>query len=233
MDILECAIITNADYDDCDGVVIYNARVKVSDVNKHAKEMIKTIRDTSWLNSLDIVSKVSFEACAKPTIAKLANGILSKVKDKVTEEFGEYLVSSSALQVLKEHWSHEPLPLAELLKEKISGNPGFDFHTESHTGYIAFGEAKYSGTTSPYTDALSQINDFIDKQKDVMEFVTIKNFVSEDAMQRALDGEKAYIAAFSINAVNPARIMENATLSAHTKKLTCHKEIYLVGVEVE
>ena len=59
------------------------------------------------------------------------------------------------------------------------------------------------------------------------------NFVSEEAMQKALDGQKAYIAAFSINAENPGTIMKNAITSEHTKKLACHKEIYLIGVEVE
>ncbi len=233
MKVLECALIANADFGYSDEVVIYRARVKVSDVGGQAKEMIAAISDTSWLNSLEVVPKRTFEARAKGTIDKLVNGILAKVQDKVTEEFGEYLVSNSALQAVTRSLGHRPLPLAELLKEKITGNPGFDFHTESHTGYIAFGEAKYSGTNNPYTNAITQILKFIGDKKDEMEFAIIENFVTEEAMQKALDGEKAYIAAFSINATSPENVMDNAISSEHTRNLARHKEIYLVGVEIE
>lgn len=232
MEVLECSLITNSDYGYGDSVVIYCARVKISDIGNQANEMIATISDTSWLTPLNIVSKRTFEARAKGTIDKLVNKILAKVQDKVTVEFGEYLVSSSALYAVAQ-LGHRPLPLAELLKEKITGNPGFDFHTESHTGYIAFGEAKYSGIDSPYTNALAQLLRFIDEKKDEMEFLIVGNFVSEEAMQKALDGQKAYIAAFSINAENAATIMKNAITSEHTKNLVCHKEVYLIGVEVE
>ena len=190
MEVLECDLIANADFGYADDVVIYRARVKVSDVGSQAQEMIDTISDTSWLNSLSLVSKHTYAARAKGTIEKLVNGILQKVQDTVTEEFGEYLVSSSAQQAVKQKLGHKPFPLAELLKEKITGNPGFDFHTESHTGYITFGEAKYSGSSSPYANALTQILQFIGEGKDTMEFEIVENFASEAAIAKALAGEK-------------------------------------------
>ncbi|SHN70041.1 hypothetical protein [Desulfovibrio litoralis] len=232
MDILESYTVKNVDYCYTDDTVIYCARVKVSNVSAYAKEMIDAISNTSWLNPLEIVSKRTFAATAQPTINKLVSDILGKVENTVTEEFGEYMVSNSALKALEKSWGHKPLPLAELLKEKILGNPGFDFHTESHTGYISFGEAKYSSSVNPYSNALTQIIEFIDNKKDEMEFGIVKNFVSSKAMNNALDGAKGYIAAFSINAVSPNTIMQNAVSSKHTKQLTCHKEIYLIGVEV-
>lgn len=225
--------IINSEYGYPDDVSIYCVHVKISNIDDCAKEIIQIISDTSWLNNLGVVERASLEARARPTIEKLVGNILSKVTDKVTDDFGEYLVSSSAQKALIDSYDHKGVPLAELIKEKISGNPGFDFHTETHTGFIAFGEAKYSGSASPYTDALTQINDFVDNQKDIMECALLQSFVSEQAMANAMGNAKAFIAAFSVNAVKPDTVMKNAVKSTYTQKLTCHKELYLIGVEVD
>ena len=232
MRVLDCKVIVNSDFGLSGNVVIYLAHVLVTDIEQHAKEMISMITDTSWLNTLGVIEKKSFEARANPTIQRMVEGILSKIEDVITEEFGEYLVTNCAQNLLESSLGHKKVPIAELLKEKISGNPGFDFHTESHSGYVAFGESKYSGSSNPYSEALSQINDFIDKEKDEMEFTIIQHFVSKEAIDNAVSGQKAYVAAFSINAKNPSIILKHALTCQHTVKLTSHKELYLIGVEI-
>lgn len=195
--------------------------------------MIKIVSDDSWINRLGAVEKVSYEARAERTITKIVDEILLKVDSKVNEEFGEFMISSSAQTVLEETYSHKKVPLAELLKEKITGNPGFDFHSESETELIAFGEAKYSGIRNTASIAMNQISRFILLKKDLAELVDLKNFTTEKAINNALAGEKAYVAAFSINARKPKLIFENAIKSDAIKPLLKYPELYLIGIELD
>ncbi|WP_430735504.1 hypothetical protein [Halodesulfovibrio aestuarii] len=225
--------VCNNDFNLCPDIAVYKAHVRLSEINEQAVEMINVVSDTSWLNELDVIDRLSFEARAQKTIEKLVIDIFQKVNNQATEEFGEYLISHTASRILATHLNHTTIPLAEILKEKVTGNPGFDFHTESHTGYVAFGEAKYSGKKNPYQDALGQIVDFITKQKDLMELRTLKPFVSDLAISNAANNAKAYIAAFSVNAQSPDTIFGNALASSFTKQLSPQKELYLIGVEID
>lgn len=205
--------------------------IRVTDIKACAEEMITTISDTSWINKLDTIPKISFEARATRTIEKLVNEILSKVDNEITIEFGEFLISYSAQSVLEQKSLHIKVPLAELLKEKISGNPGFDFHTESSGQYIMFGEAKYSGSGTPKALALNQIAKFIDDKKDDAELILLANFVSKYALEKASRGKKGYVAAFSLNAANANLVFQNALKSPVVEKLLAYQELYLIGIE--
>lgn len=212
---------------------VYSAHVKITDISRHAKELIKIISDTSWIKRLGAVEQASFSARANRTIDKLVNDIFAKVNDVITEEFGEYMISSTAQRTLEKHLKHTSIPLAELLKEKVSGNPGFDFHTESNSNLICFGEAKYSGTSNPHGHALTQIGKFINLQKDIAELVTLKSFVTSSAAQNAISGSKAYVAAFSVNNKSPLKVISNALRSHLIDPLLSYPELYIIGVEVQ
>lgn len=215
---------------DCD---VYAVHIKVSDIDSRADVMIDMISDTSWIAPLSATKKATFRATSKRTITELVKKIRERVEDdKLTEDFGEYLVSDAALQTLEQVYKHARVPLAELLKEKITGNPGFDFHSECEVNLITFGEAKYSGNSSPYNRALKQIKDFIELEKDMAELLVLENFVSEAATFRCLDGERGYAAAFSIND-DPERMFENAVKNKHLAGLLVHNELYLIGVEID
>ena len=215
---------------ECD---VYIAHVTINDVDKRATEMVTAIADSSWIYRLNAVSKAAFEATSAKTIIKLTQNIANKIEnDKLTEDFGEYLVSDTAQCVMENIFKHTKLPLAELIKPRISGNEGFDFHSECGDSFITFGEAKYSGTKSPYTKALSQIIDFIEQNKDVAELVVLTHLVSEEAATNCAKGFKSYAAAFSINAAKPDMIINNALKSSQMDSLLGHKKLYLIGVEV-
>lgn len=143
------------------------------------------------------------------------------------------MISLSAQDALESTLQHRKVPLAEIFKERLTGNSGFDFHTESHSNMVAFGEAKYSGSINPYSNALVQIVDFISDEKDVIELTDLSKFVSDGAIDNAIRGEKAYIAAFSINAAKPGRIFTNILKSKYIKDLLSYPELYLIGVEVD
>ncbi|GAT63536.1 hypothetical protein [Paludibacter jiangxiensis] len=232
MEILSIDIVNMEDYGKTSKGLVYKIHVKITDVESRAKEIIQSISNKSWINNLGVVEQMSYAARAEKTIVKLVTQIFEKVDDTVTEEFGEYLVSESARDSLINHMDHKFIPLAEIWKEKITGNPGFDFHTESSANLITFGEAKYSSNSNPHTIAINQIVGFIDDKKDIMDFVHLKNFASDEAMQKAINGEKAYVAAFSINGQQYERIFRTAIESDCFEKLLEYPELYLIGVEI-
>lgn len=211
---------------------VHCIHVKILDVQARTTTIIENISDSSWINNLDAVEKASYTARAKKTIAKLVNEILNGTVSVVTAELGEYLVSESAREALRSSYDHKIIPLAELWKEKVSGNPGFDFHTETPTNFIAFGEAKYRSKINPHTIAIEQIVGFINDGKDIMELVDLKNFASAKATSNALDMKKAFVAAFSINGVSYKEIFDTAINSKAIDPLLIYPEIFIIGIEI-
>lgn len=215
---------------DCE---LFVAHVKISDLDKRANEMFETISNTSWIQKLDVITQQAFKATSQKTITKLIQNITERnSSDTITVEFGEYMISDTAQSVLVEKFDHKRIPLAEILKARLSGNEGFDFHTECKEQTLVYGEAKYSGSDNPYQNAMSQIASFIENQKDDAELIVLMHFASETALQNHNNGIKSYAAAFSINAKNPEVIIKHALQSEHLKKLTVHHAIYIIGVEL-
>lgn len=233
MEIISAKIENMADYDKKASGQVFSAHVKINDIEDRATEMIEILSNTSWIAKLDAVAKATFQARAKRTIDKLVRQISSRVEDEVTTEFGEFMISESAQSALNTTFNHNKVPLAELLKEKVTGNPGFDFHTESDTNLIAFGEAKYSGSINPHPNAIKQIVEFIKLEKDIAELIIVKYFVSENAIEKSLKGQRAYVAAFSINSKNPENIIKNALKSDAINPLLCFPELYVIGIETD
>jgi|TARA_A100001391_G_scaffold108231_1_gene72665 hypothetical protein len=188
------------------------------------------------MSTLDSVSTATFEATSEATVKKITELFqdFAKSKDEagIGPEIGEYIVSMCGRKALNDHAGHLLIPLAELIKEKVSGNPGFDFHSVTTTGLIAFGEAKYSGSKNPYSNAFQQIADFASAKKDVAELVVLEKFVPPEAIKKFLDERRSYSAAFSINGKNINAIFDSAIKSNSIEPLLKFEEIYLVGVVV-
>jgi len=209
---------------------IYSLIIDISDIDHIAREMLDALRDTSWVEKLDIIDKLAYEARAEPTIERLSNAITNRVEDEITAEFGEYMVSISSQVALENHLDHLRLPLADLIKEKVAGNPAFDFHTQTPTELINFGEAKYSGVNNRYSEALDQIINFIQQEKDIRELSDLRKFVCENAVENAAIGNKSYCAAFSIVSNNKKMIMNNALTHTLVEQLCVYDELYLIGI---
>lgn len=211
---------------------LYRLHVKIDDINSIASNMIISISDNCWINKLDAVSKMSFTARAQGTVKKIVDDILSCVDNLVTSDFGEYLVSYSTQQALSTTYNHNIIPLAELWKEKVTGNPGFDFHTESLSNLIFFGEAKYNKNQTPHTIALNQISSFIKDKKDDMELVDLKHFVNEGSIENAVNGKRGYVAAFSLSGKDFDKMFKTAIESDAIDNLLHYPEVFLVGIEI-
>lgn len=211
---------------------IYIIHVRISDVDIVATKMINDIQTNTWINDLDLIDQQAYSERMKPTINKLVKDIYEKVDWEVTTDFWEYLVSHSAWNALNKVFSHTIIPLAELWKEQISWNPWFDFHTETLSELIAFWEAKYRSSWNSYTEALTQINDFINKKKDIKELSDLKKITTNNASKNAALWKKSYVAAFSINWIQYDKIFDNILNSDHIDPLLIYPEIYLIWVEV-
>jgi len=205
--------------------------VKIKDFKPIVKEFETHISDTSWINSLDEISKKVFKVNAEKTIDKIIKDIIGGITTSVNEDIGEFIVSYSAQLALEIEYSHQRIPLAELLKEKVIGNPGFDFHTISANNYLVFGEAKFSVDSTPRAKALEQIEKFIG-DRDNAELLWLEPFLDPTTKANILKDEKGYTAAFSFNGGNIITILNNALASDPMKEIIKHKELYLIAVEL-
>ena len=124
------------------------------------------------------------------------------------------------------------IPLAELIKEKIVGNPGFDFYSENKNSILLFGEAKYVSHTNAYNKAFEQIEEFVNNGKDINDIASIDKFFSEEALDNANKGEKGYIAAFSSTEIDTDKLIRNIQNNVHFQKLSSHKELICVAVTI-
>ena len=97
--------------------IVTYIHVKIADIKKRAQIIKNDFLDMSWINKLDVATKIAYEKRANDTISKLIKNVLDKVEDTVTEEFGEILVSTSAKDTLCTHYNHKKISLAELWKE--------------------------------------------------------------------------------------------------------------------
>lgn len=208
--------------------------VQAANAQTEAYEILKSLTDLSWVNKFDVIDRQSYLACAEPTINKIVESILKKVGNTVEKEFGEYLVSYSAQRALVDTLAHRPLPLAELIKEKVSGNPGFDFHTVSPQEFIVFGEAKYASSGSAYDEAQPQIVDFLkaENNKHLKELKELRRFAGDTPAQNVIENKFGVAAAFSIRAQKPKLILNNAIKRPEFKDLLVNKEVYVIGVHI-
>lgn len=210
----------------------YVSCIEIINIDAHAATMINTINDTSWIHALNPIAMASYEATALRTINKLIT-IFQSVQGQVTKDFGEFMISMSAGECLKQKEKHNVVPLSELWKEKISNNHGFDFHTESPQEKISFGEAKYNSNSNSYTAAASQIIRFIDERKDEGDAVHLAHLVSLNAMHNLLSKKRGFVVAFSLNSPNHQDILDNAIRSSDIQELSTQcDELYIIGVRV-
>lgn len=210
-------------------------RVAVNNLEPAVQSIIEIIADTSWVVGLvDEVTKQSFLACAEPTIQKLSNDLKGAVDSGVTSDIGEYVVSVVARYIIEAKYSYKALPLAEIIKEKVSGNPGFDYHHEKDELILIFGEAKYLTGKNAHNSAFKQVVDFIKSSKDMKEVVTLSSFLSENTKTNLTNGKKGFSMAFSTSgkSFNENRLIELVEQNTHLKSLIEHEEIIVVAVDI-
>lgn len=203
-----------------------------TDLSNVVNNISQEIANTSWISKLPTFFQTVYNANAPKTINKIVNEILNKVASGLNEKIGEYLVSFSAQQALESLFDHYKLPLAEILKEQLSNNPGFDFHTLSHKENLIHGEAKYGGKDTRWTEATDQISGFIAEKKHEGEQLWLFPFLSEPVITNINAGKRGFTAAFSMHAKNEKLIFRHALESDASKKIAQYEEYYLIAVVI-
>lgn len=206
--------------------------VKVNDIQKISDALAKQVLDTSWMTNLDVGSKRAYNTTVQETASALVKIFKStKTVSDVGSEFGEVMVSIGSTIALEKIFDHIILPIAELWKPQKKQNEGFDFHTVCPEQYINFGEAKYSGSINPHSNAINQSKRFIDAQKHLRDYVHLKELTSKPAIDNLNNDNFGIVASFSINAADPLSVLKNAIERAEEKlDLNDIKAVYLVGV---
>lgn len=221
------------------GISSFKARLFACLVSVNASDSIASvmteINDNSWIAKLDIIEQISYEARLKETVKSIMNDCIKFDTDTNSNIYdysvvGEYIVSKEGRSTLVTEFNHQAVPLAELWKEKAKGNPGFDYHSESTTSLIVFGEAKYDSSSNPHSKAIKQVEEFITKAKDCMELTDLKYFVSDNAVANFKQSKKGFSIAFSVKAQNPTDILNNAILSNEIVQIKNYDEFYIIGV---
>lgn len=205
--------------------------IEIDDVHFFATEMVAIVSDTNWIQKLNPLAKASYQATALRTIAALVN-IFNTTNGNISKDFGEFLVSLSAAQAIGAELGHTSFPLAEIWKEKLTGNHGFDYYSECSGELINCGEAKFSSTVNSYGAAARQVCEFIDDEKDLSDLVHLNYFASEIAVNKLVGNrERGFCLAFSVNSADIERILVNTLSNSDVIRLS--KEVmslYIIGI---
>lgn len=176
----------------------------------------------------------SVTARTVPSIQRIASNFDNGINPVVNRDTGEKLVSEVSRRTLVEDYSYWNMPIAELFKQKVDGNPGFDFHTVTPDGtLLMFGEAKYVANTNAYNSALNQIPEFIVDGKDMKDLFEISDFMpSSTPLDNANNGIKGYIAAFSTNKSDDKDIISKVTEHKNYNQLSQYPQFIAIAVDL-
>ena len=209
-------------------------RIDPEDISATLSDILKALMDLSWLKRFDEDYMVqSFQQRAQTTIDDIKSKFENCDQGALTKDAGEYVVSELSREAIVSNLGYLDIPLAELLGKKVSGNPGFDFHSQNRsTDTVIFGEAKYVSAQSAYPSAIKQIKEFIDAKKDIADIADLSPFCTPQSLRRAANGFKGFAAAFSAKGTSSDRIINAIQARSEYADLLKYEEIILVAVNL-
>jgi hypothetical protein len=213
-------------------------RVEVNDIKVTLTEIFHSLIGLSWINTFFPEGHVLHECMsvrAQGTIEAIRNNFNDGNNPTLNKHTGEKLVSEISRKTLIEKLDCKEMdiPIAELYKQKKDGNPGFDFHVVlSSANIILFGEAKYIRGRNAYDSAMSQINDFISQQKDIMDLADLNHFVSHEILDKVNHGEKGFVAAFSATTKTDDTLINNLSHHKDYTSITGHSYFVFIAVNL-
>jgi hypothetical protein len=155
------------------------------------KEVFESLSDLSWIKSFDQeYVQNAFKTRAEATVKYIGEKIIKSDASEITSNSGEYVISELARRAIVDKLNYLDIPLAELIREKIVGNHGFDFYSENKNDVILFGEAKYNANQNSYGSSFEQIVRLELEKRDVSDLLEVDRFCGEKARQNFTSGQK-------------------------------------------
>lgn len=208
-------------------------RVEPIDLQATLKDIINTLSDLSWISRFDEeYIRESFTVRALPTISDITKKLTASSSDKVSSDAGEYVVSELSRNAIVSQLNYLSVPLAELYSKQVSGNPGFDFHTQNDCEILIFGEAKYLSGRNAYGTGLKQVVEFINDRKDIKDISDLRDFFSPATLEKVSQGTKGFAIGFSAKEISSDTLINNITNNHDYKVLLAYEEIVLVAVNI-
>lgn len=212
---------------------VFFLRVEPENIKETLANIFQVLSDLSWISKFDEdYVKTSFQQRAITTLEDIRSKILASCTDEVSSNAGEYVVSELAREAIINELSYLDIPLAELYNKKKSGNPGFDFHSQTNDDIVIFGEAKYLDDRNAYGSGLKQVVRFISEKKDIKDIVDLRDFCSKKALSMVNQGLKGFAIAFSAKKMKSEEIIKNVIKNKYFNLLLPYKEIIIVAVNI-
>lgn len=208
-------------------------RIEPEDLSATLRDIITSLSDLSWISRFDkTYMRHSFQKRAEDTAKHLTKKILENNEDRITKDSGEYVVSELAREALVNELRYLDIPLAELFKEQVSGNPGFDFYSANNHKVIIFGEAKYNSRQNAYGIGMEQVDRFIREGQDISDLNDIDKFFEEESLQMANKGDKAYAIAFAAKKTKSEEIIRGILANKHYHNIASNREVIFLAVNI-
>ena len=213
-------------------------RINPTDLQLSLITIFNSLMDVSWINHFFEDSPVLKDSVIKralPTLKSFNSKFKSGPIVSVDKETGELLVSEISRRTLVERYGYFSMPIGELFKQKVTGNPGFDFFSINHNEIILFGEAKYVAKSTPFKNALNQITDFIEDGKDSKDMWDIEKFIPErqKAQLNFLNGQKGYVGSFSSKKESDQELIDKIkNLKSYKELQATYPEVICIGINI-
>lgn len=134
---------------------VFYIRIAPEDIHDTLSHIFEVLSNLSWISAFDAdYIQTSFRLRAESTIEDIKEKLKVSSTDDVSGNAGEYVVSELAREAIVTKMAYLDIPLAELYNKKKSGNPGFDYHSQSNNETVIFGEAKYLDDRNAYGTGL-------------------------------------------------------------------------------
>ena len=194
--------------------------------------ILASLSSKCWISQMSEELRQAYEVRAQGTIDKLNEGFTNGTDSEIISNTGEYVVSELTRSSIVNELHYLDIPLGELFKQKISGNPGFDIFTVNLNEQILFGEAKYVANKNAYNNAIKQVNRFIAEKRDLTDLPDLIQFNIHNAISKASNGDRGFIAGFSSTTRSDADLVLRIKDNDAYKALPKDKEIICVAVDV-
>jgi len=208
-------------------------RVEPTDIKVTLKAIMISLSNMAWIHRFDLgYLTTAYEQRTKESIDYISANIIKASDDAVTSNSGEYIVSELARTTVVENLNYLDIPLAELFKEKVIKNHGFDFYSRNSSEILLFGEAKYSGRDNAYGESLGQIIDFVTIKQDLNDLPDIDRFCCDNSKRNFIGGDKGYISAFSSKGISTVKLIEGIKKNKDFALASAFKELICVAVNI-